>query len=164
MITLRHATIADITAINDIYNHFIVNSAITFDIEPWDIERRTSWFNQMQLNPQYIVLVALKDNEVVGFAFNSPYNTKAAYSHSTEVTIYKSPACNLRGVGKSLYKRLLAELTAKQYHRAYALITLPNTPSFGLHASLGFNQVGLLSEVGEKNGALHDVALFEKAL
>ncbi len=164
MITLRQATVADLPAINDIYNHFILHSAITFDVKPWDMSRRTDWFNQMQQNGQYTVLVALKDNLVIGFAYNSAYNPKAAFCLSTEVTIYKAPECTIKGVGRALYKRLLAELKARDYHRAYALITVPNEASNKLHQQLGFTQVGLMSQVGEKMGKFHDVALYEKAL
>lgn len=164
MITLRHATIADLAAINDIYNYYIRNTAITFDIEPWDIDRRTHWFNQMQQTSQFVVLVALKDNEVIGFAFNGTYNPKAAFSRSTEVTIYKAHDCAIKGVGRALYKRLLIDLKNKQFHRAYALITVPNPASDHLHLQLGFEQVGLLSEVGEKMGKFHDVAIYEKSL
>jgi len=164
MITLRLATVADLSQINDIYNYFILNSAITFDIEPWDMARRTNWFNQMQQNSRYLILVAQYQGKVIGFAYNSAYNPKAAFNHSTEVTIYKAHDCSIKGVGRCLYKRLLSQLKRLSYHRVYALITIPNLASDKLHQQLGFNQVGLLSQVGEKHGQHHDVALFEKAL
>ena len=40
---IRAARIDDAAAINRIYNHYIRHSAITFDIEPWSIERRRDW-------------------------------------------------------------------------------------------------------------------------
>jgi len=164
MIKLRYATMADLSAINDIYNHYICHSAITFDIEPWTLDKREAWFKQNHLDETSVFLVALKGNQLIGFAYNSPYNPKAAYRRSTEVTIYKAVDCEIKGVGRVLYKRLLNELKTNDFHRAYALITLPNGASNKLHLNLGFEQVGLLSEVGEKLGQTHDVAIFEKSL
>jgi len=37
---VRPAREEDLPAINDLYNHYIVNTAITFDIEPWSLEQR----------------------------------------------------------------------------------------------------------------------------
>jgi len=164
MITLRYATVSDLLGINDIYNHFIVHSAITFDIEPWPLKRRMSWFKEIQQHPDYVLLVAVDENKVIGFAYNAAYNTKAAFNRSTELTIYKAPDCAIKGLGKALYKRLLQEIRQRHFHRAYALITIPNEASNKLHQQLGFIQIGLMSEVGEKLGKRHDVALFEKAL
>jgi len=164
MLKLRYATIDDLPAINTIYNHFIVNTAITFDVDTWSLEKRLEWYNDNHLTADSVFLVAQKGAEIVGFAYNSPYNPKAAYRRSTEVTIYKDPNCQIKGIGRVLYKRLLQELKLNNFKRAYALITMPNDASHKLHITQGFEQVGLLTEVGEKLGKTHDVAIFEKSL
>ena len=43
---VRAAATFDATAINRIYNHYVRNTAITFDIEPWSAHRRTAWFDE----------------------------------------------------------------------------------------------------------------------
>ena len=44
--TIRRATAGDLDAINQIYNHYVRETAITFDVEPWSMERRREWFER----------------------------------------------------------------------------------------------------------------------
>ena len=39
-LTIRAAAVTDAAAINRIYNHYIVRTVTTFDIEAWSIQRR----------------------------------------------------------------------------------------------------------------------------
>ena len=46
---IRDATEADRDAIVRIYNHAVVNSTATFDIEPFTVETRRAWFEKHDL-------------------------------------------------------------------------------------------------------------------
>lgn len=164
MITIRLAQIADLNDINDIYNHFILNSAVTFDVDPWSMTQRVAWFERQHSDIRQSLLVAVSGNKVIGFAYNAPFKPKKAYDSSTELTVYKAPDCNLKGVGRALYRHLLSALIPHNYHRAYAWITIPNEASMKLHHNLGFTQAGVMNQVGEKLGKFHDVVLLEKTL
>ena len=74
------------------------------------------------------------------------------------------PGSEGAGLGTTLYRSLLAEVAARAFHRAYALIALPNEASVGLHRKLGFEHVGVLSEVGRKDDAYHSTLLMELKL
>jgi len=164
MITIRQAQTNDLKAINEIYNYFILNSAITFDIEPWSLEKRQAWFDERCLDVRQNHFVAVLNDTVIGFAYNAPFNPKRAYDSSTELTVYKAIDCTEKGVGSTLYQHLIDSLIPHNYHRAYALITTPNDASMNLHYKLGFTDAGMMQEVGEKHGKFHDVALLEKKL
>jgi len=164
MITIRLAKISDLDAINNIYNHFILNSAITFDVEPWSMTKRSVWFENQQTDVRQSLLVAIANNKVIGFAYNAPFKSKKAYDSSTELTVYKAFDCQLKGVGRALYRHLISSLKPHNYHRAYAWITTPNDASMKLHQKLGFTQAGVMKQVGEKHGVFHDVVLLEKFL
>lgn len=164
MITIRQGKFIDLNVINEIYNYFILNSAITFDVEPWTIQKRKDWFYSIIKNDRLNLLVALNNNKLIGFAYNSPFKPKQAFDSSTELTIYMAIDNSIKGVGKALYRHLLLSLQSNNYHRAYAWITAPNEPSMRLHGRLGFKQVGLMKEVGYKHGKYHDVVLLEKIL
>ncbi len=43
---VRHASLSDLTAITDIYNYYVLNTSITFDLAPFTPETRRPWFNQ----------------------------------------------------------------------------------------------------------------------
>ncbi|NRA61397.1 MAG: N-acetyltransferase family protein [Psychrobium sp.] len=164
MITIKAATIADLTVINDIYNHFISHTTVTFNVTQWTTEERAQWYQQDIIDTPYHLLVATYDGQVVGFAYNGAYNKKAAYATSTELTVYKALSCQVKGVGAALYQHLLEIIEQEGYHRAYALITLPNLASIALHQKFNFTQIGVLTEVGKKFDQFHDVAILEKCL
>ena len=42
--TVRPATAADLTQLNDLYNHYVRETPITFDIEPITPAQRQEWF------------------------------------------------------------------------------------------------------------------------
>ncbi len=160
---IRHAQERDIPALNDIYNHYIKYTHITFHVEPCNVEERLEWFAQFSKNSRYPLLVLEKET-LLGYAHATPMNPRKAYETSVETTIYLTPENGGRGHGTLLYSALLAYLEDQDLHRAYGLISLPNAASIALHEKLGFVKVSHLHEVGRKFGRFHDVIWMEKAL
>ena len=166
-ILVRPAKAADLSAINDIYNHYVRATHITFDIEPWSLAQRQQWFEQFD-GKAYQLWVAVIDGQVEAFAYTTKFRPKAAYNSTAEVTIYAHHEISQRGlpkgIGKALYNKLLNNLTQFGLHRLYAVIALPNDISIGLHEQLGFKKVGILEQVGMKFGRYISVAMLEKRL
>jgi len=162
-VLIRPASEDDLSSINDIYNYYVLNTHINFDIEPWSAQHRLDWFSSFN-NKGYQLWVATIDGKVQAFAYTGQFRAKAAYDNSAEVTIYAHHQLQTRGIGKALYGKLIPGLAAYGIHRLYAVIALPNDVSVGLHKKLGFKQVGLLDEVGTKFGKKISVAMLEKRL
>ena len=160
---VRPALIADLAPINDIYNHYVCHTHITFDIEPWSAAKRMEWFSTFD-GKSYQLWVAEMEGRVQAFAYTSQFRAKAAYKSSAEVTIYAHHQVSTKGIGKALYSKLLPNLAHFGMHRLYAVVALPNTRSIGLHQQLGFEQVAILNEVGSKFGQKISVAMLEKRL
>ncbi len=163
-LNVRVATTDDLNTINDIYNYYVKNTAITFDLDRWDAKQRLQWFEQLTSTNRYQVFVACNDEVIIGFAYNAPYKQKMAYQSSVEVTVYTAPDNQIKGVGRALYQPLITHIKQHNFHRAYALITVPNPASIKLHQRFNFKQVGLMTDVGHKLDQFHDVALLELAL
>lgn len=161
-VVTRPATRADAAAINRIYNRFVTDTAVTFDVEPWDTARREAWLDGFAA-PHHI-LVAECDGAVTGFAYNTKFRHRPAYRRSTETTVYTDPASQSRGVGGALYESLFQRIAQTDLHRAYAVIALPNPRSVAFHQRFGFAPVGTLHQVGYKFGEYVDVTWFEKPL
>jgi phosphinothricin acetyltransferase len=159
---IRAATDDDLGRINSIYNAYIVGRHTSFDLEPWTIEERTAWFEKYRAHGRYRALVMEIDRVVVGFASSSPFRPKKAYETSVETTIVFDENFVGRGLGKILLPALIDELAGFDIHRAYALIALPNEPSVSLHAANGYQEVGVLDDVGYKLGAYHSVLIMER--
>lgn len=158
---------ADLAALTDIYNHYVRETAVTFDIAALTPGERRPWLLSHPEDGPHRLLVARTsdpDGRVLGYATSSPFRPKAAYATSVETSIYTAPGASGRGIGTLLYKRLFEALETEDVHRAYAGVTLPNEASIRIHRRFGFEELGVFREVGRKFGAYHDVAWFEKRL
>jgi phosphinothricin acetyltransferase len=162
--TIRPAVQADLPALLDIYNHYIVTTPITFDIEPRTLAQRQSWLDQFSVAGRYRCFVAVKAGKPVGWACSAPFKEKAAYATTVETSVYLAPAEAGRGLGRRLYQTLFDSLRGEDIHRAFAGITLPNDASVGLHRAMGFEHAGTYAEVGRKFGRFWDTALFLRAM
>lgn len=155
---------ADLPTLTEIYNHYIVNTAITFDVQPFSVEERAAWFDLHQETGRYRLMVAQESGQVVGFASSGPFRVKRAYDTTVEMTIYCAPQATGRGLGTRLYAGLFKALEGEDIHRAVAGITLPNDASIALHKRFGFTEVGVFSENGRKLGRYWDVLWMERRM
>jgi 2-haloacid dehalogenase len=163
-IEVRPPALDDLPALTEIYNYFVMNTAVTFDLEPFSVQARQDWFDHYSPTGPYRMLVASRGDQVIGYATSSPIRDKAAYDPSIEVTVYLSPDAAGAGAGSMLYQQLFHDLRAEDLHRAYAVIALPNDASIALHRRFGFREIGTMSEVGRKHGTWWDVLWMEKEL
>ncbi len=159
---IRHATAADVPRINDIYNHYIVETHVSFDFEPWSDERRLRWFESYDRDGRHPVLVAEIDGRIVGTSYAGPYRNKEAYATSVETTVVLDHSELGKGIGRALLAALLEELATHDVHRAYAIVALPNEASIEAHQALGYRSLGVQHEVGRKFGSYWSTELLEK--
>jgi phosphinothricin acetyltransferase len=161
---IRPAERSDLPQLTEIYNHYVVHTPVTFDLEPHTVEARTAWFEQFAPAGRYRLMVAEEAGEVLGYASTIRFRPKAAYATSVETTIYSAPGATGKGLGSRLYTALFAALAGEDIHRILAGYTLPNPASAALHHRLGFKPVGVYTEVGRKFGRYWDVAWTERPL
>jgi phosphinothricin acetyltransferase len=161
---IRPAHTNDLARINEIYNGYIVDSPISFDLEPWDLGRRAEWWEHYAETGPYRVLVAEVAARVVGAAYSTRYREKAAYRSSVETTVVLDPDYVRVGIGRRLLSALLDVVRSERVHRAYAIITVPNEASVGLHEALGYRHVGTLNDVGFKLGRYWSIVILERRL
>jgi phosphinothricin acetyltransferase len=162
-IVVRAAEPRDARALNDIYNHYVRTSHVTFDIEPASLDRRLDWLRERS-GGRHRVLVAQDARQVLGFASSGPHRARPGYATTVETSVYVDPARIGHGVGASLYGALFEALREEDLHRALAGIALPNPASVALRHRFGFARVGQFTEQGRKFGRYWDVAWFERAL
>lgn len=163
-LVIRRAERRDLAAINDLYNTFVRDTHITFDLEPWDMSARETWFETFSEKGPYQLFVGEVEGAFAGYVGSVVLRPKAAYRPSIETTIYLRPEAQGHGAGRRMLTHLLEALQQEDVHRAYAVIALPNEASIRLHEALGFRLVGTLSEVGRKFDRYWDVAWLEREL
>lgn len=163
-IIIRSAVDSDLRSITEIYDYYILNSAITFDLKTFSKPQRQNWFSQYSSSGSYRCFVAEIKGEVIGYCTSSLFRTKQAYKTSVETSIYLSSGVLGNGIGSKLYAVLFDSLCSQGLHRAYAGITLPNERSLHFHKKFKFQSIGKYTEVGYKFDQYWDVEWFEKEI
>lgn len=157
---IRPATTADCEAIARIYNHYILNTVVTFEetaIAAHDIAERLKTVAAASLP----WLVSERDGRVVGYAYAGKWNSRSAYRYSVECTVYLDPAETGRGLGSELYETLFPILRQNQKHLVIAGISLPNDASVALHEKFGLKKAAHFAEVGFKFERWVDVGYWQ---
>ncbi|MFD7440944.1 GNAT family N-acetyltransferase [Streptomyces sp. NPDC059909] len=165
-VQVRAGSEADLPALTELYNHYVRDTAITFDTTVFTPEQRRQWLHSHPEDGPHRLLVArdVRSDRILGYTTSSAFRPKPAYATSVEVSVYLAPDAAGRGIGTLLYGALFAALADEDLHRAYAGIALPNEASVRLHERFGFRHVGTYAEVGRKFGRHWDVAWYEKPL
>jgi phosphinothricin acetyltransferase len=163
-VSIRVATRADLPRLAEIYKHYVVNTPVTFDVEPYTVERRSAWFDQFAPTGRYRLLVAEEKGVVAGYAGTTRFRPKAAYETTVETTVYCAPEATGRGIGGRLYAALFDAIANEDIHRILAGYALPNPASAALHDRFGFKLVGIFTENGRKFGRYWDVAWAQRPL
>ena len=122
-IKIRPATEADAAEILNIYAPYITDTAITFEYDVPTLEEFTGRIRHTL--EKYPYLVAVRDSEIIGYAYAGAFYGRAAYDWSAETTIYVKKGCSHSGVGKLLYQELETALKAQNIINLYACIGYP---------------------------------------
>jgi L-amino acid N-acyltransferase YncA len=91
-------------------------------------------------------LIAIRDDQVVGFAYANKWKTRAAYRFATEVAIYVREGLDRSGIRFRLYAELFAALKSFGAHAVIGGVALPNEASLRLHQKFGFEKVAHFKE------------------
>lgn len=160
---VRDATLEDAGDILAIYNFAAINTTAVWTDGPADLTSRRDWMTARQ-QAGYPVLVAMKGRDVVGFASFGDFRPFPGYRHTVENSVYVDDRHHRAGIGRSLVGALIERATALNKHAMIAGIEAANVGSIGLHASLGFAEVGRMPEVGCKFGRWLDLVFMQKKL
>ena len=163
-IVIRPAALTDLPRLTEIYNYYVLNTPITFDIEPSTVEKRRVWFEQFSTTGRHRLIVVEENGLVLGYTGTMQWRPKAAYDTTVETTIYCASDVTGKGLGYRLYATLFDAIANEDVCRIVAGYTLPNAASAALHERLGFSQVGVFTQVGRKFGKYWDVAWCERPL
>jgi phosphinothricin acetyltransferase len=161
---IRAANRGDLPRLTEIYNYYVVNTPITFDLEPLTVETRASWFDEHSEGGPHRLLVAEENAVVLGYASSGRFRAKPAYATTVESSVYCAPEATGRGIGSKLYNALFEAIGGEDINRIVAGVVIPNDASIALHQRFGFRAIGTFTENGRKLGRYWDVVWFERPL
>ena len=162
-IIIRDSLEKDVVQIQHIYSHHVLTGTASFEIDPPDV-------NEMQVRRAAVVakglpyLVAVKGEDVLGYAYATPYRPRPAYRFTVEDSVYIREGVHGLGIGKRLLQAVIDHCTASGYRQMLAVVGDASAPSVALHRSLGFELAGTFKAFGFKFGAWRDTAMLQRAL
>ena len=163
MNAMRPVTTADYAAICAIYNHYVMNTAISFEEQPVPVAEMAARGSEIA-SASFPWLVAESDAGIVGYAYAGKWKGRCAYRYSAEATVYVAPTATGRGIGTLLYRGVFDALRALQMRVVIGGIALPNEASVALHEKMGMRKVAHFEQVGYKFGRWIDVAYYQRSL
>ena len=163
--TIRPAVAADLPHIREIYNHYVLNSTVTFDEKPMTIVALRKKFAAVEkLGFPYIVAES-PSGQILGYAYVYPWKEKAAYRFTVENSIYLGPASTGKGLGKVLLGELLTRSKAAGVKEVIAVIADKGAEgSIALHKKYGFKEGGRMGKVGFKFDRWIGTVLMQRSL
>lgn len=166
---IREATSADAARLAEIYAYYVLNTAITFEIDAPDEKEFARRIKKTE--EKYPYIVCGEEGRVLGYAYASPLKGRAAYYPSVELSVYIDKDVRGKGIGKALYAELEKRLKKQNITNLYACITYADSPdeyltdaSVKFHLRMGFKEVGEFHNCAEKFGNRYGVKWLEKFL
>src|SRR5215467_4716717 len=135
-ITIRPAVKSDLKIINDIYNHYVLNSTCTYQEKPEPLKSRQNWFAHH--GPKHPITVAVESSKVVGWGSLSAYHARSAYRRTVENSVYVLHQHHRRGIGSLLLEDLIVRARKAGHRVIIAAIDADQPASIALHSKFNF--------------------------
>jgi L-amino acid N-acyltransferase YncA len=156
---IRAARAQDAERMLEIYKPYVMETPVSLETEVPSLEEFCARLAEREGKFPWIVLE--KNNEILGYAYASPFKSRRAYDWSVEATVYVKRGHHRSGIGKALYAALLEIIKKQGVINVFGVITLPNEGSIGLHEHFGFVSIGKFKDAGFKMGQWWDVGCWQ---
>lgn len=145
LVEVRRAEMRDIPAITAIYRPFVLETTVTFEIDPPD-EAEMAIRLADQTAAGFPFLVAEFENQPAGYAYAAAFRTRAAFRGTVENSIYVAPEMQRQGVGRALLGALIGACAESGFQQMIAVIgdSDKQDASIALHDAMGFRKSGRL--------------------
>ena len=158
-IKIRPYKVEDTAAILEIINDTILTSTALYDYQTRTLQNQTAIFDD-KLAKGFPVIVAIAEEQVVGFGYYSEFRFREAYKFTVEHSVYAAKNCIGKGVGKLIMQHLIDLAKTQKLHTMIAVIDAENESSIVFHEKFGFETVGIIKESGFKfDRWLHSVIM-----
>jgi L-amino acid N-acyltransferase YncA len=142
--------------VKEIYEEGIATGNATFETtapswEDWDAD-----------HVKVPRLVAIENEEIVGWAALTNVSGRCIYAGVGEVSVYVSGTQRGKGIGRRLLQALISESEKNNYWTLQAGIFPENKSSIKIHEDCGFRLIGVREKIGKMNNVWRDTLLMEK--
>ncbi|MDE2560607.1 MAG: N-acetyltransferase [Sphingomonadales bacterium] len=158
------ATLADASAIADIYGHHVLHGTATFETVPPTNVEMAARLDKVLFGGWPWLVARDASGAVAGYAYAAPFRDRPAYRFTCENSIYIAHDRRGQGIGKALLAALLGGSQACGFRQMIAVIGGAEPASVALHAACGFVETGRMRAVGRKAGRWLDTLYMQRAL
>ncbi|MBE5784082.1 MAG: N-acetyltransferase [Clostridiales bacterium] len=166
---IRLATVADAPQLLAIYAPYIEETAITYEYTVPSVAEFAARIENTLKKYPYLVLE--DEGEIRGYAYASPFRTRAAYAWCVETSIYLRKDCRKKGYGKALLQKLEKLLKEQNVLSVYACISFAEEEneilthaSIHFHEKMGYAHAARVHQCGYKFERWFDLVIMEKML
>jgi L-amino acid N-acyltransferase len=160
---IRPARAQDAAAIAALLNHWIENSAVTFNPVP-KTEADIVAMIAAKATAGHAFLVAVEDGQLVGQASYDQFRAGAGYRTCMEHSISLAPAAKGKGVGRALMTAIEDHARAGGAHQMIAGVSGENPEGRAFHLHLGYRPIATIPDAGHKFDRFIDLVLMQKLL
>lgn len=162
-IRIRDAELPDFEAITTIYNDVLLHGTAIYNEHPASLAERIQVWRE-RLEQRYPTIVVEVGGQVRGYASFGNFRQWPGYRYTVEGSIHL--ACNARGrgLGTALLTELVERARGIGKHMMVAGVDSSNTASLRFLERFGFQEAGVLREVGYKFGRYLDLVLLQYCL
>jgi len=143
-------------AVLEIYQHGIESGMATFETQA------PVWAKFDLKYLQQPRIVAISDDQLVGWAALSPVSARECYSGVAEVSVYVHQQHQRKGIGRMLLLQLITESEQNGIWSLLSVIHEENRASIHLHEQCGFRYIGYRERIAQLNGVWRTTVMLEK--
>jgi phosphinothricin acetyltransferase len=143
-------------AVLEIYGHGIASGMATFETQVPDWES----FNNKYLTHSRII--AVMNDEPVGWAALIPVSPRECYSGVAEVSVYVHQQHQRQGIGRILLVELINASEQNDIWSLLSVIHEENRASIHLHEQCGFRYIGFRERIAQLDGIWRTTVMLEK--
>jgi phosphinothricin acetyltransferase len=143
-------------SVKGIYEEGIATGNATFQTEV------PEWAEWDKSHLSHSRIVAIENDEVIGWAALTPVSGRCVYAGVAEVSVYVGSAHRGKGIGKALLENLIADSEKNNIWTLQAGIFPENTGSLAIHEQVGFRKIGFREKIGKMKGVWRDTVLLER--
>jgi len=160
---IRPARAADAPALAALLNHWIVNTAITFNPTP-KTEADILAMIADKAATGHAFLIAEDAGTLVGQASYGQFRGGQGYRTCMEHSISLLPNTPRKGLGRALLTAIEGHARTKGAHQMIAGVSGENAEGQAFHARMGYAHIATIPEAGFKFGRFMDLVLMRKFL
>ncbi len=161
---IRPARASDAPALAALLNHWIENTAVTFNPVPKTDSDILDMIAAKAAAGHAFLVATGPDGALLGQASYGQFRSGQGYATCMEHSISLAPAAAGKGVGRALMTAIEDHARSQGAHQMIAGVSGENATGRAFHERLGYRPIATVPQAGTKFGRFIDLVLLQKFL